>query len=74
MNPMAMLQMKGLYDKFKRTHPKVPMFFKAAGQMIEDGSVIEISITDPMGKKITTNMRVSQEDLEMFEQLKSTLS
>ncbi len=74
MNPMALMQLKGLYEKFKNNHPKVPMFFKAAGQMIGDGSIIEISVTDPQGKKITTNMKVSQDDLEMFNQLKSTLS
>lgn len=73
MNPMALMQLKGLYDKFKGNHPKVPMFFKAAGQSIGEGSVIEISVTDPAGKKMTTNMRVSAEDLELFSQLKSAL-
>ncbi len=74
MNPMALMQLKGLYDKFKGNHPKVPMFFKAAGQMIDEGSIIEISVTDPQGKKITTNMKVSKEDLELFQQLKGSLS
>ena len=74
MNPMALMQLKGLYDKFKTNHPKVPMFFKAAGNNIGEGSVIEISIADPQGKKMTTNMRVTAEDLELFKQLKSALS
>ncbi|MBR1597851.1 MAG: hypothetical protein IJ661_02925 [Lachnospiraceae bacterium] len=74
MNPMALMQLKGLYDKFKANHPKVPMFFKAAGGNIGEGSVIEISITDPEGKKMTTNMKVSAEDLELFQQLKSALN
>lgn len=74
MNPMALMQIKGLYDRFKNNHPKVPMFFKAAGQNIGEGSIIEISITDPQGKKMTTNMKVSEEDLELFQQLKSVIS
>ena len=74
MNPMALMQLKGLYDKFKNNHPKVPMFFKAAGQNIGEGSIIEISITDPQGKKMTTNMKVSEEDIELFQQLKSVVS
>ena len=74
MNPMALMQIKGLYDRFKNNHPKVPMFFKAAGQNIGEGSIIEISITDPQGKKMTTNMKVSEEDLELFQQLKSVVS
>ena len=73
MNPMALMQFKGLYDRFKANHPKVPMFFKAAGNSIGEGSIIEISVTDPQGKKMTTNMKVSAEDLEMFNQLKSML-
>lgn len=74
MNPMALMQLKGLYDNFKANHPKVPMFFKAAGASIGEGSIIEISVTDPAGKKMTTNMKVSKEDLELFQQLKSALS
>lgn len=71
MNPMAFMQMKGLLERFKSNHPKVPMFFKAAAQSIGEGSIIEISVTSPEGKKINTNMRVTAEDLELIEQLKN---
>ncbi|MBQ8085250.1 MAG: hypothetical protein IJ232_03985 [Lachnospiraceae bacterium] len=74
MNPMALMQLKGLYNKFEANHPKVPMFFKAAGGSIGEGSIIEISVTDPAGKKMTTNMRVTEQDLELFQQLKSALN
>lgn len=71
MNPMALMQMKGLLDRFKGNHPKVPMFFSAAAKSIEEGSIIEISVTSPDGRKINTNMRVTAEDLELVEQLKN---
>lgn len=71
MNPMMLMQIKGMLDDFKRNHPKVPMFFSAAAQSIGEGSVIEITVTSPEGKKICTNMRVTADDLKLVEQMKS---
>ena len=70
-NPMALMQMKGLLDRCKNNHPKVPMFLSDAARSMGEGRVIEISVTSPDGRKITTNMRVNQEDLELVEQLKA---
>lgn len=70
MNPMAMMKVKGLLDRFKENHPKVPMFFSAAAQNIGEESIIEISVTTAEGKKLCTNMKVTAEDLELLEQLK----
>ena len=72
MNPMAMMKIKGLLDRFRSNHPTVPMFFSAASQSIGEGSIIEISITNADGKKLCTNMKVTADDLELFEQLKNT--
>lgn len=71
MNPMALMQMKGMLDKFKKNHPKVPMFLSDAARSMGEGSVIEMSVTSPDGRKITTNMKINQEDLELVEQLKA---
>ena len=71
MNPMMLMQMKGMLDDFKRNHPKVPMFFNAAAQSIGEGSIIEIAVTSPEGKKICTNMRVTADDLRLVEQMKN---
>ena len=70
MNPMELMKLKGYLDTFKRNHPKVPMFFPAA-QSIGEGSVIEISVTSPEGKKICTNMRVTAEDMDLVRNLKN---
>ena len=71
MNPMMLMQMKGMLDEFKRNHPKVPMFFSVAAQSIGEGSIIEITVTSPEGKKICTNMKVTESDLRLVEQMKS---
>lgn len=70
MNPMALLQFKSLWDEFTRRHPKFPAFLKAASQAgLQEGAVLEIQITTPDGKQIASNLKVTQEDLELFKKL-----
>lgn len=73
MNPMALIKLKGLFDRFKGNHPKVPEFFTAASKSIDVGSIIEINVTTSAGKKLCTNMKVTSEDIEMIKQLKDSL-
>ncbi len=70
MDPMAVMQIKVLLDQFKSNHPKVPMFFKAAAHNITEGSIIEINVTSPNGEKLCTNMKISEDDLKLFDQIK----
>ncbi len=73
MNPMALMKLKGMGDKFKANHPKVPLFFNAAAKEIREGSVIEITVTSPEGKNICTNMRVTAEDVQLVQELKNIM-
>lgn len=73
MNPMAMMKMKALMEKFGDNHPKVPMFLAAASSYIAEGSVIELTIQSPDGKPICTNFRVTAYDLELMETLKDMM-
>ena len=74
MNPAALLKMKGAWDKFAKNHPKFPLFLKAVSQQaIEEGSIIEIAITDKDGRKIDTNLLIKAEDLELLETLKQMM-
>lgn len=70
LNPMAMMRIKGLMEKFRDNHPKVPLFFNAAAQSIDEGSIIEINVTTSDGRNLCTNMKVTADDLEMFKELK----
>ncbi len=71
-NPASILKLKSAWDRFTQNHPKFPAFMNAAGQgMIEDGSIIEISIEHPDGRKINTNVKVCSSDLELFEEIKN---
>lgn len=70
MNPMAMMKIAGLIEKFKSNHPKVFPFFKEVGNRVGVGAVIEVTVTDPNGESLTCNMRVTADDLEMVAALK----
>lgn len=71
MNPQNMMQLMAAWNTFKTNHPKFPAFVNAVtSQGIREDSVIEISITDPDGRKIETNIKVKQSDLELFESLR----
>lgn len=69
-NPMKLLQLKPLVGKFQSAHPKFMQFIAAAGRSgMKEGTVIEINITDPEGKNLCTNMKLTKEDLELFESI-----
>lgn len=73
-NPMKLLQLKPLLGKFRANHPKFVQFFAAASQSgLAEGSVIEVSITNPDGKNLCTNLKLTQEDLEMFQTISETI-
>ena len=48
-NPTALFKFKEMADGFNSRHPKLSMFFKDAGNKIEPGAVLELSVTDVNG-------------------------
>lgn len=70
MNPMNIMMLKNLMEKFKQNHLKVPMFFESAAQCVGENSVIEIGVTTAEGKNLFTNLKVTKEDLDLIQQLK----
>lgn len=68
----AIMQLKGAWDTFTANHPKFPMFVKAVmNKGIKEGTIIEVTITDPEGNPINTNIKVTASDLQLFETLKN---
>lgn len=73
-NPAALFKIKGLWDQFVQNHPKFPQFLNALKTSgIREDSIVEIHITQPDGQQMKTNIKVSQSDLELFEQLKNLM-
>jgi hypothetical protein len=72
MNPVEMMKAAQEFKRFQMDHPRVVSFFQyvmAGG--VPEGSVIEISVTKPGEKTLTTNLKVLAEDVEMIEHLKN---
>lgn len=70
MNPAKLFKLKGAWDKFTQNHPKFPLFINALqSNGIEEGTIIEINITTPEGKLISTNLKVTQSDKELLADL-----
>lgn len=63
MNPKQLLQLKAMFDAVRRGHPKVMQFLKYAAAHVEEGSIIEITMTQKNGRRVCTNMRVSEKDM-----------
>ena len=71
MNPQTVMRLMGALGTFRSNHPKFANF---AGMMlkrgIDEGTVIEITVTRPGEEPVTSNMKVTESDLELFRSLK----
>lgn len=66
-----MLKLGGLWAKFSKNHPKFPQFVKAVQKNgFKPDTVVDLKITYPDGNAIDTNIKISEEDLKLFEELK----
>ncbi len=69
-NPADLFKIKGTMANFNANHPKLIPFFRAAEPKIMTvGSVIEMSVTDPNGEKLETNIKVQESDIELIHML-----
>jgi len=63
-------KLKSGWDKFCRNHPKFPMFMnavKAKGVPVD--TVMGLSVIYPDGEKLETNIKITPEDLALFQEL-----
>ncbi len=72
MNPQSFFKLMTAREKFRRNHPKFASFFKdvITGGVAPD-TIIEISVQKPGQDKLFTNMKVTESDLELLEELKN---
>lgn len=70
-NPASFMKLMNLQNQFNSTHPKFAAFLEALfAREVQEGTVIEITVTRPGEDPVTTNMRVQQSDLELMAELK----
>ena len=70
-NPASLMKMMQAKNKFQASHPKFVSFLSYIfGSGIPVDSVIEITVTKPGQDPVTSNIKITQEDLELLETLK----
>lgn len=71
MNPASIMKLMGAKAQFERNHPKFVAFVKTVfSRPIEEGTVLEITVTRPGEVPITANIKVQQSDLELLAELR----
>ena len=73
LSQIARLQaLKKHLETFRKNHPKFPSFLNAVSHnALEEGTVIEISVTSPSDKNYVTNIKLRQDDLDFLRELQS---
>ncbi len=70
-NPAKVMKIMSAKNKFTENHPKFVAFLSAMfGSGIEEGTIIEMTVTKPGQAPVTTNIKVKPEDIELMESLK----
>lgn len=73
-NPAKLLRLKSAWDSFSTNHPKFSKFLDAASrQGIQKDAIIEIKITNPTGQTISSNVKITESDTELFQSLSDIL-
>lgn len=70
-NPMRFLQYKNDYEQFLSRHPRLTRFFEAVSEeALQEGTVIEVNVTMESGKNYVSNIRLTDSDVELIENIK----
>lgn len=73
MNPAMMMKLMNAKNTFEKNHPRFVAFIKQVvlGGRLQEGTILEVTITRPGEEPITTNLKVTESDLQLFEELKN---
>ena len=74
MNTPNMMQAMAAFNTFRSNHPKFIQFFQmvfSSGVPVD--TVVEITVTKPGEEPITTNIKVKESDLQLFNSLKGSI-
>lgn len=74
MNPMAMMKLKPLLEQFRADHPALPQFLHTAATGVDVGGSIDMKVTNAAGQKIEACIRLTDNDIELFNTLRELLS
>ncbi len=72
MNPAKIFQLKASWDRFAAAHPKFPLFLRAVSDnnAMQEGTIAEITITAADGCKYATNVKLTANDMQLFDDVR----
>lgn len=74
MNAASIMKLMNAKNEFSHNHPKFEAFLNSVfSKPMEEGTVIEISVTRPGEVPVTANIKVQQSDLDLFTELKELI-
>ncbi|MBP0969350.1 MAG: hypothetical protein J5744_04310 [Oscillospiraceae bacterium] len=68
LNPVKLIRIKKLWEGFKESHPRLLPYFRelSSSGYVGEGSVIDITVTDPDGRSLRCNIKMTENDLELI--------
>lgn len=69
-NPGKLFKIKNAWESFAGNHPKFINFISALRyNYIKEGTIIEINVTTEEGKTISSNLKLTDKDMDLFTQM-----
>lgn len=73
-NPAKLLKFKKELSAFIARHPKFIRYLDVVKKdYVREGSVIDVTVTEPDGKGLHSNLRLSTEDVQTLNELQEFL-
>lgn len=74
-NPASIMKLMSAKNQFVSNHPKFAAFLQTIfATPLEEGTIIEITVTKPDQTPITSNLKIQASDLELLQELKELAS
>ena len=73
-NPVTLLRLKRMWSGFANRHPKLLRYmFYISDNALQEGSVLDITVTDAAGNPLHANARLTAEDVAFFQEIRAVL-
>ncbi len=74
-NPAKLLQLKKQYSAFLDRHPKFMRYLAyITDNYMEEGAVLDVTVTDAAGKSLHGNAKLTAEDVAFLQEVRRMLS
>ena len=73
-NPAKLLKLKRMWDGFATRHPKLLRYLAYVNDnYMEEGTLVDLTVTDAKGKALHSNAKLTAEDVEFINAVRAAL-